>query len=210
MPRRPKTPRFKQYSVLDNTFDNFSKNISFKGGPYVLEIGCGRGDFVLELAKRHSGQEHIGIDIKSDRMLYGASAAKDQKIANVKYLRADARDLGRIFDSGSISGIWLTFPDPYDKKRQAKHRLTHKEFMAIYANLLPPGGWLRLKTDSDSLFIWSKEEISRLKSWQITASGRNLHGAMPENSDWRIITKYEKKFIGEEQKINYLELARLN
>ena len=210
MPRRPKTPRFKQYSVLDNTFDNFSKNISFKGGPYVLEIGCGRGDFVLELAKRHSGQEHIGIDIKSDRMLYGASAAKDQKIANVKYLRADARDLGRIFKAQSISGIWLTFSDPYEKKRQAKHRLTHKNFTAIYAGLMPPGAWLRLKTDSNSLYEWSVEELSQLKDWQVTASGRNLHNVMAEDSDWRIITKYEKKFTSEGKKINYLELVRSN
>ncbi|HEX9594686.1 MAG TPA: hypothetical protein VF996_00965, partial [Candidatus Saccharimonadales bacterium] len=61
MPRRAKTPRFEKYSALDNAFDNFSRDVRFKDGPYILEIGCGRGDFVLELAKRHSGQELIGI-----------------------------------------------------------------------------------------------------------------------------------------------------
>ena len=209
MARRAKTPRFNEYQAFDNTFDNFSEEVKFKDGPYELELGCGRGEFVLELALRHPKSKFIGMDIKSDRMWFGAKQATKRKAANLVYVRAHAKDLKQIFKPQSLGGIWLTFPDPYPKKRQAKHRLTHPFFMEIYADLLAKDGWLRLKTDNDGLFAWSLEVFKNLTGWQTTTSGRDLHGEVNSDSDWGIMTQYEKKFLSRGKRINYIELKKV-
>lgn len=207
MARRAKTPRFKEFESLSNTMDYFSKAISLPAsqGPYEIELGCGRGEFILELARRHPSRQFVGIDIKSDRMWFGARQAESLNIKNLRYVRADAKQLGELLEKASVSGIWLTFPDPYPKKRQAKHRLTHKDFMAIYKDVVEPGGWVRLKTDNDTMFEWSIEEITGIKGWGVAMSGQDLHGETDEDSDWRILTAYERRFLQAGQTINYAE-----
>lgn len=214
MARRAKTPRFQEFQVLNNTLDYFNdplktKNV-LKDGPYVLELGCGKGSFVLELATRHPNTNYVGMDIKSDRMWFGAKRAQKQNLGNLTYLRAHAKDLIDIFAPKSLTGIWLTFPDPYLKKRKAKHRLTHPGFMKIYAELLIKDGWLKFKTDNDKLFKWSLDVFEGLDDWQVMSSGQDLHADIEEDDDWAILTQYEEKFLSSGKTINYAELKLLN
>lgn len=211
MARRAKTPRFNEFELLSNTVDYFSSRaiLPASQSPYEMELGCGRGEFVLELARRYPRRQFAGIDIKSDRMWFGARQAITQNIKNLIYIRADAKHLRDLFKKTSVKGIWLTFPDPYPKKRQAKHRLTHQDFMAIYKEILVPGGWVRLKTDNDALFAWSIEAVAGIKGWRATVSGQDLHREVEEDSDWRIMTAYEKRFTQAGQTINYAEFVSL-
>lgn len=213
MPRRAKTPRFEEYQSLSNTLDYFADGAKVKStldaGPYNLEIGCGRGEFCLELTRRQPKRKFVGIDIKSDRMWFGAKQARQLKLNNLYFLRANAGDLSDIFAPGSVDIIWLTFPDPYPKKRQAKHRLTHPNYLSVYQQLLSSGGKLRLKTDNRQLFVWSKEQVVEQPAWQLSTSGQDLHAKLPISSDWRVLTSYERRFIAKGQTINYLELTKL-
>lgn len=207
MPRRAKTPRFEEFKTLPNTFDYFDRPIKLGSGPHVLELGCGRGEFILELARRHRQVNFVGMDIKSDRMWFGAKQASLQPLGNLIYIRARAESLADIFQPMSLERIWLTFPDPFVKKKQASRRLTHPSFLAIYAGILKPSGTLRLKTDNPELFDFSLEQFAMADAWRILESGHDLHGDKPPEDDWRVITLYEQNFIRSGAKIKYLEAA---
>jgi len=213
MVRRAKTPRFKEYQSLPGTLDAFAGRTDtakiLGPGPYVLEIGCGRGELVLELARRYPGQKFIGVDIKSDRMWFGAKRAKAKKLDNLVFLRADATALNEVFALGSISAIWLTFPDPFPKKRQAKHRLTGQFFLEIYESLLQPDGRLYFKTDNRTLFDWSLEQFASQPDWTKQFVSRDLHADLPEHDDKRIMTSYERRFMADGKVIFYAELAKI-
>ena len=114
-----------------------------------MELGCGKGEYSVGLAKRHPEKNFIGIDIKGARFWRGAKTAIDQQIANVAFLRTQIELIEQCFAPEEVSEIWITFPDPQIKYKRTKHRLTNADFLARYQHILKPEGYIHLKTDSE-------------------------------------------------------------
>ena len=115
----------------------------------ILELGCGKGEHSLAFAAAHPDKLCVGIDAKSHRICVGAEKALADGLKNVHFLRARIESIESFFLPQSIHQIWLTFPDPYPKKRAVKSRLSAPSFLKAYARLIVPGGMIFLKTDSD-------------------------------------------------------------
>jgi len=142
------------------TFSNVVElNPKFKGSwakeffgnsqPITLELACGKGHYVLALAEKHPDQNFIGVDIKGERLFVGARKGQEVGLRNAGFLRTQIEDLAQYFEPGEVHEIWITFPDPY--LRKPEKRLTSPRFLAIYRQLLIPGGVIHLKTDSPEL-----------------------------------------------------------
>ena len=127
----------------------------------MLELGCGRGEYTVGLARNHTDKNFIGIDIKGARMWAGATEARNGKLKNVAFVRIDIHNISTFFGNGEVSEIWLTFPDPQMKKQ--RKRLTSATFLDNYRKVLTDNGLVHLKTDSNFLFTYTSKhyEIGR-------------------------------------------------
>ena len=125
--------------------------------PIVLELGCGKGEYAVGLAKRYPQKNFIGIDIKGARMWSGAKQALEEGINNVAFLRTNIELIDRFFAKGEVSEIWITFPDPQMKK--VRKRLTSTRFMQLYQNILSPEGLIHLKSDSPFMYTYTCEMV---------------------------------------------------
>ncbi len=171
--------------------------------PEILEIGAGTGLFSVALAEAYPGKSIVAVDVKADRLQTGARAADDKKLDNVRFLRARAGQLPQLFTPGTFEKIWVTFPDPFPKDRSAKHRLTHPQFLKMYASFLQKGGALYFKTDAKNLFDWSLEQLVAEK-WDIKELSFDLHESdLP--AEYKIMTTYETRYTGEGLKINFVK-----
>lgn len=170
--------------------------------PLITEIGAGTADLSVGLARAYQNRNYVAIDVKSDRLYKGAKAALAEKLPNIVFIRAQLRQLGTLFEPSSISECWVTFPDPFPRGKQAKHRLTHPSFLRTYAKLLAPNGVLHLKTDNRELFLWSLEQLVA-EGWRIIQLSFDLHeSALP--ADYKTTTHYERKFMSLGTPINYV------
>lgn len=174
-----------------------------KPRPDVLELGAGTGWFSIALAETALRKHHVAIDRKADRLQTGARWAEEKGLTNLRFLRARIDLLAEYFAPHSVSTIWLTFPDPYAKKRSAKHRLTHPRFLAIYQMILRPGGALYLKTDAKQLFDWSLEQLVS-EGWRIEELSFDLHESS-EPSAYKVKTTYETRYVQQGLKINFVK-----
>ena len=119
--------------------------------PIVLELGCGKGEYSIGLAKKYPNKNFIGVDVKGARMWQGATQAIDQNLNNVCFIRARIEFIDRCFGANEVDEIWITFPDPQIKKKRTRNRLTHPIFLERYRNFLSDKGLIHLKTDSQFL-----------------------------------------------------------
>ena len=122
--------------------------------PIVLELGCGKGEYTVDLAMRNPGRNYIGIDIKGARMWTGATRARELGLPNVAFVRTSIELLESFFAPGEVAEIWITFADPQMKKQ--RKRLTSARFLELYRNVLAPGGRINLKTDSLFLYTYTR------------------------------------------------------
>jgi tRNA (guanine-N7-)-methyltransferase len=150
------------FSVLqEKGFDlrgRWGESFFGNGRPIVLELGCGRGEYTVGLAKLFPEKNFIGIDIKGARMWSGAKESLTQKLVNVAFLRTHIELIDHFFAHGEVSEIWLTFPDPQMKK--VNKRLTSTRFMSLYRRILAPDGLIHLKTDSPFLYAYTRAMIA--------------------------------------------------
>lgn len=160
----------------------------------VVEIGAGTGQFIVELAARHPEQNFVAIDVKGDRLQKGARQAEAQGLANVRFLRARADQIDQLF-VGNLAAIWLTFSDPFPKKRSSGRRMTHPNFLAKYASALKPGGELLIKHDNPDFFNWTLEQLVT-SGWRLKELSFDLHDSIL-NDDYKILTPYETRWLGE-------------
>lgn len=119
--------------------------------PIVLELGCGKGEYTVAMAKKFPEKNFIGIDIKGSRIWYGASDVAKNQLKNACFLRTQIELLEYCFAQGEVAEIWITFPDPQIKYKRTKHRLTHPDQLDRYAHVLTTDGLVHLKTDSEFL-----------------------------------------------------------
>lgn len=147
----------KEYPLKGNWIQQFFKNKN----PLVLELGCGRGEYTVALAKKYPNKNFVGIDIKGARIYYGAKEAINNNLNNVAFIRTRIDFLNSFFANNEVSEIWLTFPDP--QKERERKRLTSPKFIEKYKNILTAKGLIHLKTDSTLLYEYTLEEIKRNK-----------------------------------------------
>lgn len=169
----------------------------------VVEIGAGTGLFVVELAARHPELVFAAVDVKADRLQKGAYEALERGIDNVVFIRARADQIDELFAPDSLQAIWLTFSDPFPKKRSAGRRLTHPMYLKKYANLLclRPGlkqsewGGLYVKHDNQEFFEWSLEQLVT-EGWRIDELSFDLHES-ELSDDYKTLTSYEQRWLEE-------------
>ena len=171
--------------------------------PIHLEIGCGKGRFTIGMAELYPDKAFIGIETQHDIAYFPAKAAKDKELTNVKIICANAENLLDWFEPGEIKELYLNFSDPSPKARHATRRLTHRNFLALYKQLLGEGGHLRFKTDNRALFDFSVEEFKEF-GLQIIALSYDLHHSEYENP---VQTEYEQKFSALGTPINFCEVV---
>ena len=171
----------------------------------VVEIGAGNGMFTVELATRHPEQVFVAVDIKGDRLQKGAREAEARGLNNVFFVRARADQLGELFTPNSLNAIWLTFSDPFPRKRSAGRRLTHPHFLKTYAELLCADGSLIIKHDNPDFFNWSLEQLVT-EGWRLKELTFDLHESS-FSDDYKILTAYEQRWLGEGRIITFVKAA---
>ena len=177
--------------------------------PIFIEIGVGKGQFILELAKRCPEVNFVGIEMYTSVLCRAVEKLEAMEVPpeNVLLMREDARLLPDIFAKGEVERIYLNFSDPWPKARHAKRRLTSPQFLARYEEVLADGGLVEFKTDNRMLFDFSLESFSEAPKWETESFTYDLHRdeAMREGN---IMTEYEEKFAGEGKPIHKL-IAKL-
>jgi tRNA (guanine-N7-)-methyltransferase len=159
--------------------------------PDIVEIGAGTGLFSAIQAGA-SSKNFVAVDVKADRLQKGALYGAKQQLPNVRFLRARADQVSELLQPHSLEAVWITFPDPFPKKRAAKHRLTHPRYLRLYASLLTPGGSLLFKTDAKDLFEWSLEQLVE-EGWGLRELSFDLHESSL-NDNYKVMTTYERRF----------------
>lgn len=170
--------------------------------PIVLELGCGRGEYTVGLARRYSNKNFIGVDIKGARMWTGATDALRENMKNVAFLRTNIEIIDRFFAAGEVSEIWLTFSDPQMKK--VTKRLTSTYFMERYRKFLVPDGIVHLKTDSNFMFVYTKSMIE-LNHLPIELITDDLYHSGLADDILSIRTYYEQQWLERGLNIKYIK-----
>ncbi|MDE6344163.1 MAG: tRNA (guanosine(46)-N7)-methyltransferase TrmB [Muribaculaceae bacterium] len=176
--------------------------------PITLELGCGKGEYTVGLAKQFPDRNFIGIDIKGARMWTGAKQAEALSLKNVAFLRTDIELLSNFFAPGEVASIWITFPDPQMQK--PRKRLTATRMLSLYESVLKPGGIINLKTDSPFLFAYTKlllshngiTPVEQTEDLYNKDSGQIFQPALTQ-----IQTHYEQQWLARGLTIKYLSFS---
>lgn len=176
--------------------------------PIVLELGCGKGEYTVGLARRYPDRNYIGLDIKGARMWHGARQAHDGEMDNVAFLRTNIELLPYFFAPGEVSEIWITFPDPQMKK--VRKRLTSTRFINLYREVCSPDAVIRLKTDSPFLYEYTRDML-RVNDIDPSGDTADLYGDvtptdLPDGLK-EIRTYYEQQWLSRGLTIKYLAFA---
>lgn len=171
--------------------------------PIVLELGCGKGEYTVGLARRFPDRNFIGIDIKGARMWTGACQARDEGMGNVAFIRTSIELLESFFAPGEVSEIWITFPDPQMKK--VRKRLTGTRFIELYRRVSCPEGIVNLKTDSPFLYAYTAMMMSHNGIEALEATDDLYATIAPDNPILNIRTHYENQWLDRGLTIKYLK-----
>lgn len=170
------------------------------GAALHVELGPGKGGFICEIAKQNPDVLYVGIEKVPDVLVMAMERALAEGITNVRFIRGDAALLAEYFEPGEFSRLYINFCDPWHKNRQAKRRLTHRNFLRLYAPLLGTPGDIHFKTDNRPLFDFSLIEFEACQ-YELSEVSFDLHA---EEAPWNIVTEYERTFSAKGYKINRL------
>lgn len=214
-----KLEKFSDFNSFKNCFtlyfENIKEGLPLKGkwhsnyfnnqNPIVLELGCGKGEYSVGLAKNNPNKNYIGVDIKGNRIWTGAKEALENKMNNVAFIRTRIDFIEHCFELGEVSEIWITFPDPQPQKTRERKRLTNMRFIERYRKFLKPGGLVHLKTDSTSLYEYTMEVISENKLELLFHTNDLYKNCPPDRKELiEIKTHYEKLFTAKGEDIKYI------
>lgn len=175
----------------------------YRDGEITLELGCGKGEYTVALAKGNPGRNYIGVDIKGARMWSGARQVEEQQIPNAAFLRTEIENIDKFFAPGEVDEIWITFPDPQMQK--TRKRLTSTRFLKMYGKFLRPGGVINLKTDSPFLFEYTKR-LAELNGFEIVMITDDLYGSGMADPVSSIKTYYESQWLSRGKKIKLISM----
>jgi len=214
-----KLKRFKENEEFDNVIqpkreEISSENFNLKGSwnehfkndnPIVLELGCGKGEYTIGLARQNANKNFIGIDIKGARLWRGAKTALAENLTNVAFLRTQIELVDELFDKNEVSEIWITFPDPQIKYKRTKHRMTNEEFLKKYKYILKENGLVHLKTDSEFMHGYTLGLLHGL-DMEIRYANHDVY--KNEGSPKEVLeiqTFYEKQYLEQKKPITYIQ-----
>ena len=220
MGSKNKLKRFNENQTFSNVIqptreEVVSDNFVFKGkwnsdffkndNPIIVELGCGKGEYTVELAKKYSNKNFIGIDIKGARFWRGAKTSVEEQMNNTAFIRTQIELIEHIFAEKEIDEIWITFPDPQIKYKRTKHRLTNSEFLQKYKKVLKEDGVVNLKTDSEFMHGYTLGLLHG-EGHEVLYANHNVYvneGA-PEVVT-SIQTFYEKQYLEVNKAITYIK-----
>ena len=188
------------FSLKGKWCSSFFKN----NNPLVLELGCGKGEYTVGLAKRYPNRNFIGIDIKGARFWRGAKTAIEDQMPNVAFIRTQIELIEFIFAENEVDEIWITFPDPQIKYKRTKHRLTNAEFLQRYKNVLNNTGVVHLKTDSEFMHGYTLGLLHGL-GHEVEYANHDVYrqeGSPDEVTE--IQTYYEETYLAKDKAITYI------
>lgn len=216
MGSKNKLKRFRENATFENviqpTREEILNEFSLKGKwstffnnnhPIVLELGCGKGEYSVELAKNNPDKNFIGIDIKGARFWRGAKTAIEENLKNVAFLRAQIELIDFCFAKNEVSEIWITFPDPQIKYKRTKHRLINQEFLKKYQSILSKDGYIHLKTDSEFLHGYLLGLLHEGNHEILFANHDIYNSTSPPREATSIQTFYEKQYLEKNKAITY-------
>lgn len=192
-------------------WDAYFANKGRGGKPIFLEIGSGKGQFITQMGKENPHCNFIAVEVQPSVWVLAVEKALKEEVDNVIFLNFHMKDVTQLFEKGELDGIYLNFSDPWHKARHAKRRLTHRNFLKKYFEVLKEDGFVRMKTDNDNLFEFTLEEIDDLRKSEnmkileeeVT---RNLHGS--KYAEGNVMTEYEEKFSNRGKNINHVKITR--
>lgn len=173
--------------------------------PLVLELGCGKGEYTIGLAKQDPDKNYIGIDIKGARFWRGAKTGIEENIKNAAFLRSQIELIDELFAENEVSEIWITFPDPQIKYKRTKHRLTNALFLEKYKHILKEEGTINLKTDSEFMHGYT---LGLLHGMGLEVLHANHDVYRNEGSPKEVLeiqTFYEKQYLEKGKPITYIK-----
>jgi len=213
-----KLKRFKENEAFENviqpTREEVVNGFSFKGkwnsffkndNPIVVELGCGKGEYTIALARKNPNKNFIGIDIKGARFWRGAKTAIEDNLDNVAFVRTQIELVDAIFAENEVSEIWITFPDPQIKFQRTKHRMTNSSFMKKYHHILNEDGIMNLKTDSEFMHGYTLGLLHG-EGHEILYANHTVYkneGAPKEVTETQ--TFYEKQYLVVDKAITYIK-----
>jgi len=186
---------------LQGKWQSFFKN----SNPIVLELGCGKGEYSLALAKKHPNKNFIGVDIKGARFWKGAKESLEENLSNVAFLRTQIELINLCFEEDEISEIWITFPDPQIKFKRSKHRLINQEFLKKYQFILSKEGIIHLKTDSEFLHGYLLGILNEGSHDILYAHHDIYNSSSPPKEALEIQTFYESYYLEQNKPITYIK-----
>lgn len=181
---------------------NTSQQLFGNDNPIRIEIGCGKGDFIVGTAAKEPDVNFLALEKVSDVLMLAAEKVKKSELSNIRVCCVDAKELAEIFPEGSIDRIYLNFSDPWPKSRHEKRRLTYRTFLEIYKKILKPDGAVYFKTDNRGLFDFSLEEFKEF-GMRLEKLTFDLHNS--EYMEGNVMTAYERRFSGMGVSINRVE-----
>jgi len=174
--------------------------------PLTLELACGKGEYTVGLAGLYSQKNFIGIDLKGNRIWVGAKKCIEQNLNNAAFLRIHIDKITDYFSPGEVAEIWITFPDPQLRTGKAKKRLTHPKFLRLYNQVLKPGGFINLKTDSPVLYTFTKSVIEKY-GCSLLEDLDHVYENQDPPEELKIKTHYESLDIAGSNRIHYLKFS---
>ncbi|MFC4723175.1 tRNA (guanosine(46)-N7)-methyltransferase TrmB [Geojedonia litorea] len=219
MGSKNKLKRFKENESFSNVFqptrdELVGENFELKGqwrtsvfkndNPLVLELGCGKGEYSVGLAKKYPNKNFIGIDIKGARFWRGAKTAIEEEVTNVAFLRTQIELIEYAFAKNEVDEIWITFPDPQIKYKRTKHRMTNAAFLKRYKNILKQDGVVNLKTDSEFMHGYTLGLLHGA-GHEVLYANHNVYKqeGSPEEVT-AIQTFYESQYLEQNKPITYI------
>jgi tRNA (guanine-N7-)-methyltransferase len=190
---------------LFNTIKGNWKSLYFKNqNPITIELACGRGEYSVGLARQFPDRNFVGVDKKGDRLWKGSTWAEEGALQNVAFLRTGILFIESFFELAEVDEVWLTFPDPLPRKRDAKRRLSSTRYLDMYKKILKPTGYFRFKTDNTDLFNFTMEELSFRNDLADFEYTHDLYQSPLRPECFDIKTKYEGMFSAQGESIKYL------
>lgn len=198
-------PEFTEVWGADFRLKGKWSEVHFKNSnPIVLELGCGKGEYTVNLAKQYPSKNFIGIDIKGARLWTGAKEAFNSSMNNVAFIRTRIEHISSFFAPDEVSEIWITFPDPQPRPAKARKRLSSSRFLTYYQKFLKENGLVHLKTDSQGLYEYTSALVAQ-NGLKVIISTNDLYSGIVNDPILSIKTFYEKQFLEMGKPITYLK-----
>lgn len=175
--------------------------------PVTVELGCGRGEYSVGLARLFPDRNFIGVDIKGARIWKGSKIAEEENLENVAFLRVNILEIANFFAVGEVDELWVTFPDPRPRKGDAKRRLTNPRFLDLYKMIVKQGGKFHLKTDNQFLFDYSLEVLQQREDIDELVYTHDLYQSDLLPLHHGLQTRFEQRFKEEGKSIKYLQFV---